>query len=62
MESLREKVDGIQKDKKAGRTSLSWLSIRGKKKTGREDLTASEVSEISESSERASEVSEVEDE
>lgn len=59
MESLRERVEGGQKDKKASRTSLSWLSIRGKKKTGREDLTASEVSE---SSERASEVSEVEDE
>lgn len=59
MESLRERVEGSQKDKKASRTSLSWLSIRGKKKQGREDLTASEVSE---SSERASEVSEVEDE
>jgi hypothetical protein len=57
IESLRERVEA-SKDKKASRTSLSWLSIRGKKKQGRDDLTASEVSE---SSERASEVSEVEE-
>jgi hypothetical protein len=58
IDSLREKVEGSAKDKKASRTSLSWLNIRSKRKVGRDDLAASEVSE---SSERASEVSEVEE-
>ena len=56
---MREKVEGSSKDKKASRSSLTWSFMRTKKKLGKDDLTASEVSE---SSEKASEVSEGEEE
>ncbi len=58
IDSLREKVEGSSKDKKASRSSLTWSFMRTKKKLGKDDLTASEVSE---SSEKASEVSEGEE-